>query len=230
MAFALCAVCVTAAFLEHANQLARTPEHVGRARLTMGFTEGRRPDRVGQVVRSELATVLHSGAVHGNKKISGRLLSMISIVDIDMSPDLRNARVKVSIIGDRKDKISAVRWLQGSAKPIRHVLAQRLKGMKRIPQLSFQHVDVGAAVDMMVKIQELSEERQRAEAARGEGGDAGALEFDGDDDDAFAFDDNGDDELDFTFEADEEEEDLAAKAAKAEEEEEEKFVFQPDED
>ena len=108
MAFALCAVCVTAAFLEHANQLARTPEHVGRARLTMGFTEGRRPDRVGQVVRSELATVLHSGAVHGNKKISGRLLSMISIVDIDMSPDLRNARVKVSIIGDRKDKISAV--------------------------------------------------------------------------------------------------------------------------
>jgi len=203
--------------------------------------QSRRPDRVGQVVRSELATVLQTGAVHGNKKIRGELLQMISIIDIDMSPDLRNARVKVSIIGDRKDKITVVRWLQGSTKPIRHELAQRLKGMKRIPHLSFQHVDVGAAVDMMVKLETLSEERKQAEVRRGENGED-SLDFDTDDDDAFDFDEDGDDDLNFDADADDDfifdnavdAEDVVASSSSnrqgsAGTDEEEEFVFVPDE-
>ena len=35
----------------------------------------------------------------------GRVRQMISLVDIDVSPDLRNARVKFSVLGDRQDKV-----------------------------------------------------------------------------------------------------------------------------
>ena len=74
--------------------------------------DGRRVSRVAQVVQQELSTIIRSGTVHGPRAIQERLRHMISIVDVDLSPDLSNARVKVSIIGERKDKISAIRWLQ----------------------------------------------------------------------------------------------------------------------
>jgi len=112
--------------------------------------KGRRSSRVAQVVQKELSTIIRSGTVHGPRVIQERLRHMISIVDVDVSPDLGNARVKVSIIGDQKDKISAIRWLQSSASPIRHVLAHEMKQMRRVPRLSFQHVDVGKAVEVMV--------------------------------------------------------------------------------
>ena len=38
------------------------------------------------------------------------------MVDVDASPDLGNARVKVSILGDRKAKISAMRWLNSNVR------------------------------------------------------------------------------------------------------------------
>ena len=204
---------LAAAVLVDPARLHRGPCHTPRAQLSMSYERGesRRPNRVGQVIRSELATIFASGDVRGAKRIPAGLNKLISIVDIDMSPDLRNARVKVSIIGDRKDKISAVRWLQGNTKSIRHEMAQRLKGMKRVPQLSFTHVDVGAAVDMMVKLEQLSVDRRRAENERGEGGeDDYSLDFDAEDDDAFAFDDEDDtltmaiddDDDDFVFTAD----------------------------
>lgn len=149
--------------------------------------DGRRGSRVGQVIRSELATVIRNGNVHGKQGIPLGLNTLISIVDVDMSPDLRNARVKVSIIGERKEKISAIRWLQGNVRGLRHELAKSNRGMKSVPMLSFQHVDVGAATDMMVKLKVLREEREAAAAARGESveDEEGGLDFGVGDDDAW---------------------------------------------
>jgi len=159
---------------------------------------GRRPKRVGQVVHSELATVIRTAHSVGSTRIPSGLQQMISIVDVDMSPDLRNARVKVSIIGDRKDKISAVRWLRGNVRGLRHELAQRNRGMKRIPMLSFMHVDVGAATDIMVQIEQLRSEGEAAEIARGEGpaedDESGGIDFDASDEDAWLDDDEDDDD------------------------------------
>jgi ribosome-binding factor A len=171
----------------------------------------RRPSRVGNVVQAELARLIRSGDVHGKQRIPDGLNQLISIVDVDMSPDLRNARVKVSIIGDRKDKVTAVRWLRGNIKEIRHELAKRNRQMKRIPHLSFDHVDVGAATDMMVKLDELRREGLAAAHARGDVTDGmqpdveGGIDFSVDDEDAWLDDDDDDD--DDLFDEDEEEED-----------------------
>ena len=128
--------------------------------------DNRRTSKVGHVVRSELSTVIREGRVRGKQKCPSGLELMVSVVDVDMSPDLRNARVKVSVIGDRKAKISAVRWLRSNVRGFRHVLAQRNRHMKRVPMLTFDHVDVGAATDMMVRLEEMRNEADVAEARR----------------------------------------------------------------
>lgn len=112
---------------------------------------GRRTARVGQLVQQEVSGIIRSGTIHGPRAIQERLRHMISIIDVDVSPDLRNARIKVSVIGDRKDKVSAMRWLKEAETPIRHVMAQELSAMRRVPRLSFMFVDVGKAVDVMVR-------------------------------------------------------------------------------
>ena len=134
---------------------------------------------------------------------------MVSIVDVDMSPDLRNARVKVSIIGERKEKISAVRWLQGNVRGLRHELAQRNRHLKRVPMLTFDHVDVGAATDMMVRLAELRREGEEADERRRAEGESvpdeeGGLDFSVADEDAWLDeeeDEDWDDEDDDALEA-----------------------------
>ena len=128
--------------------------------MRKSFGKGRRTSRVGQVIRSELATLLRTGSVHGKQGIPAGLQQLISVVDVDMSPDLRNARVKISVIGDRKDKVSAVRWLRGNVRGIRHQLAKANRHMQKCPMLIFDHVDVGAATDMMVTLDQLRKQLQ----------------------------------------------------------------------
>ncbi|KAL3765352.1 hypothetical protein ACHAWU_002270 [Discostella pseudostelligera] len=136
----------------------------------------KRQERVGQVVRSELANILHRGHIQylnnnaaaddgeGSGPLEDELRRRISIVNADVSPDLRRARVTVSIIGrkDRKqseiiDKRRAYAWLIRNTKSIRHALSSKMAHMKGgSPELTFVQVDVGAAVDVMNLIDKVS--------------------------------------------------------------------------
>jgi ribosome-binding factor A len=171
----------------------------------------RRSSRVGHVVQAELATIIRSGDVHGEQRIPNGLQQLISIVDVDMSPDLRNARVKISVIGDRKEKVSAVRWLRGNVRGLRHELAKRNRQMKRIPMLTFDHVDVGAATDMMFKLEALNNQDAAAARARGEGDveEDGGIDFSASDEDAWLDEDDPSGDDAFGFDEEVEEEDVA---------------------
>ncbi|KAL7516279.1 hypothetical protein ACHAWX_001308 [Stephanocyclus meneghinianus] len=129
----------------------------------------KRQERVGHVVRTELATILHKGSLIKNDDdpIEDELRRRINIVNADVSPDLRQARVTVSIMAgkDRKEDIIAKRrayaWLVRCTKSIRHALAQKMKHMKASPDLTFVQVDVGAAVDVMQLIEKVSKGYKR---------------------------------------------------------------------
>jgi ribosome-binding factor A len=133
---------------------------------------------VGELVRTELAQILHSGLIKGKDAsyLEDEIRSRISIVSVDVSPDLRQARVSVSIRGGKDstretvsdetpavsssdatvDKRRAYSWLVDNTKAIRHTLAQRMSHLKTSPNLSFVQVDVSAAVDIMYLIDKVS--------------------------------------------------------------------------
>jgi ribosome-binding factor A len=122
-----------------------------------------RQERVGHLVRSELASILLRGDFAAKSAtdptlilLNGRLRSQISIVQVDVSPDLRQARVRVSVRPGFTteqpavlDKRRAYSWLVQNSKALKHALAQRMSHMKVCPDLTFVLVDVGAAVDVM---------------------------------------------------------------------------------
>lgn len=132
----------------------------------------KRQERVGQVVLTELSTLLHRGDLGTSDYLEGNLRQRISIVKADVSPDLRQARISVSIRDDPNtdasdaamDKRRAYSWLVRNAKPLRHVLSKRMSHMKSSsPMLQFVRVDVAAAVDVMYLIDKVSKGNAKRE-------------------------------------------------------------------
>lgn len=129
--------------------------------------ESKRQARVSQLMATELAEILRLG--HGIKtkdKIADSTRSKISIADVIMSPDLRSAKVFVSVYGDVLEKREAYAWCVKNTRAIRSALATNLRGMKRVPELYFKDTDIGAAVDLMALIDRVGEEDDAAAAAR----------------------------------------------------------------
>ena len=161
--------------------------------------ESKRQARVSQLVTTELAKIIRLG--HGIKtrdKIADDVRCKIAVVDVDMSPDLRTAKVFISVLGDVLEKREAYSWCVKNTRSIRMALAVELKGMKRVPELYFRDMDIGAAVDLMALIDKVSEEDEEvvAAAARGETTDYDYDQegFEGiTEDDFFTFDFEGDD-------------------------------------
>jgi ribosome-binding factor A len=157
----------------------------------------KRQERVGHLVRTELSTILHRGVIKGDADyLEDELRQRISVIHADVSPDLRQARITVSI---RKgldsgnpaavDKRRAFSWLVQNTKAIRHSLAQNLKHMKSVPNLTFAQADVAAAVDVMYLIDKVAEGYKRESVGEFGGDDdslprgmVGGIDFDEDDD------------------------------------------------
>lgn len=169
----------------------------------MMIDKSKRQFRVGQLVRSEVASIIRAGheVKYADSELDGDLRSRISVVNADVSPDLRQARITVSIIskpvgegrsgmiGDAVvEKRLAYSWLVKNTKQIRHALAKRLKHMKSVPNLTFAQADVGAAVDVMQKIDRIFDGTSNMRS------DYGGL---GSPEDLYAQMDEDDDEFDF---------------------------------
>jgi len=96
----------------------------------------RRTDRVADVLRAELSDLLLT-AVHDP------LIRLVTVTEVAITPDLRRAIVKVSALGEEKEREAAVQGLQHARGFLRTELARRLKTMRVTPELLFE-LDRGA--------------------------------------------------------------------------------------
>ena len=78
----------------------------------------RRIERVNELLRKEISEVISSSIK------DPRLPHMVSITRIDTSPDLRNARAYVSVLGSTTEKTSALKVLKSASGFIRKTLIQ----------------------------------------------------------------------------------------------------------
>ena len=124
----------------------------------------RRTARVSELLRDEISALLLREVK--DPRISG----LVSIVSIDVSPDLRQARVFVSVLGTSEEQEATLRGLRAAEGFLRGQLGERLK-MRRIPALHFEQdrsIEQGSRILRIMA--ELDETGPRSD---GSGGDRG---------------------------------------------------------
>ena len=92
-------------------------------------------------------------------------IGMASITEVKLSPDLRNATVKVSVIGESEGQHAAIDGLEHAKGFIRRELGARLSNLRFAPDLHFQ-LDEGVAYS--VRVSQLLKEAQQGQSDAGE--------------------------------------------------------------
>ena len=88
-----------------------------------------RPTRVAELLQSEIADLLL-------RQLKDPRLSMATISRVDVSPDLREARVYVSRVGDESEQKEAMEGFARAVGFIRSQLGKRVK-LRYTPNLTF---------------------------------------------------------------------------------------------
>jgi ribosome-binding factor A len=128
--------------------------------LTFNMAHATRASRVGDQIQAELASLL-TRAVHDPG------IGFVTITQVKLTPDLQQARVYYTSIGDDKAKRESARALDRATPFLRRQVGQRLR-LKRVPELTFfydESIEQGDRVERI--LQELKTER----AARPDPGD-----------------------------------------------------------
>jgi ribosome-binding factor A len=122
----------------------------------------RRLLRINQLLREEISELLRREI-----KDAAITESLISITEVETSPDLGTAKVYFSVYGDDEQIRSASSHLTRAAKFLRHNLKERLD-LRHVPDLEFVFDPSLAQGDRIMRLmREIEEERGGAEAQGG---------------------------------------------------------------
>jgi len=106
----------------------------------------KRADRVGDLIRKEIAVMLLG-------EIKDPRVALVTITKVTVTDDLRQAKVNFSIFGDSDDKDDALQGLQSASGFIKRMLAQRVH-LRRIPELRFSYdssLEYGSRIEQLIE-------------------------------------------------------------------------------
>jgi ribosome-binding factor A len=92
--------------------------------------QGKRLDRINQLIREEISLLLQ-------RELKDPRLGFITVTGVETSPDLRSAKVFVSVLGDEEQWAASLSALDGARGFIRNWLRQHLE-LRVTPELSFR--------------------------------------------------------------------------------------------
>lgn len=114
---------------------------------------GRRIEQINDFLRNEIATLIW-------EERDELRLKLVSVTEVQTSPDLRHARVYISTLGGEKERDAAVETLRRHSRHLRHLLAPRIT-FRSVPELDFRpdaSLETGAAV--LRTLNEVERERE----------------------------------------------------------------------
>ena len=90
----------------------------------------RRTRQVGEFLREELVDIIR-------REVKDPRVGFLSLTDVEVTPDLRSARVFVSVLGTDQERAETLAALRSASGFIRYHLKPRLR-MRQIPDLEFR--------------------------------------------------------------------------------------------
>jgi ribosome-binding factor A len=128
--------------------------------LTASYNEAmgtHRVERVAAQLREEISQIII-------RDLKDPRIGMATITDVKLSPDLRNATVKVSVLGEDEAREAAIDGLDHAKGFIRRELGSRLSNLRFAPELRFE-LDLGVAYS--VRVSQLLREVEQGEPNAG---------------------------------------------------------------
>jgi ribosome-binding factor A len=107
--------------------------------------QSRRPQRLALQIQHEVSMMIF-------RDVKDRRIGFVTVTGVEMSPDLRHARVFVSLMGSEEGKKESLAALNHAAGWIRHELGQRIR-MKFLPDIVFltdTSQDYGEHIDKLI--------------------------------------------------------------------------------
>jgi ribosome-binding factor A len=93
--------------------------------------ERRRPDRVAEAIREEIATFLNEQAK------DPRITGLVTVTSVEVTRDLRHAKVLVSIYGEPAARAATLEGLESLANHLRPLIGRRLR-LRLAPEIHFK--------------------------------------------------------------------------------------------
>ena len=113
------------------------------------MTEGVRPERVSEEFREVLAEEI--------QRLKDPRVGFVTVTSVDVSPDLRRARVLYTVMGEETDRRSTAAGLRSARGHLRAVLGRQVR-LKFLPEIDFEEDDTFERVkrldDLLRKIHE----------------------------------------------------------------------------
>lgn len=112
-----------------------------------------RVERVASQLQEEISAIIM-------RDLKDPRIGMTSITEVKLTPDLRSANVKVSVVGETESQHAAIKALDHAKGFIRRELGTRLTNLRFAPELHFQ-LDEGIAYS--VRINQLLREVEKGQ-------------------------------------------------------------------
>ncbi len=103
---------------------------------------GHRVVQVGAQIREEIMAIIR-------RDLKDPRIGFVSITEVRMSPDLRSARVRVSVLGGEEEGRATLAGLRSASGLIRRELGRRLQNLKFTPDLRFE---IDPSIEYSVRI------------------------------------------------------------------------------
>ena len=117
-----------------------------------------RTDRIDQLLRQEIGAILA-------KDVQDPRIGFVTVTDVETDPDLRHARVWVSVIGQRSERDETVAALNRAMSFVRRELGTRLR-LRRIPEF---HVRLDDTAERGTRVLRLLHEIEEGNMPEDEG-------------------------------------------------------------
>jgi ribosome-binding factor A len=114
---------------------------------------GRRIDRIEEQLRMEMSEIIE-------REIQDPRIGLATVTRVKVSPDLRHARVFVTVLGDAGQRKKSLEGLRSAASFARRSLGKRLHHLRRIPELTFDYDD---GLEKGMRVEELLEQIKHEE-------------------------------------------------------------------
>jgi ribosome-binding factor A len=118
-----------------------------------------RQEKLGELIAAELSDLLRN-------RVKDPRVGFASVTHVEVSGDLRHAKVFVSVMGTEEEKVASMKGLKNAAGYLRHELASRIV-LRYMPEITFKldtSIEEGARILALInKVEE--EERVKSQTS-----------------------------------------------------------------